>query len=196
MHSSLYKSAVCTWFGIVCNEDKKSVIKIELPRVQLSGTISAELGILSNLQQIDLSENELFGTIPGDFRELDKLEKLSLGYNHLEGPLEEFHPFLLELNVTHNDLNGPITEDFGFNGGNFKVIDASYNRIGGVIPRSIGNFDDLTFLDFGNNEVSLHEYLDLQQKYILTKYALCETAVRANPINNRPIKCIERFISE
>jgi len=145
---------VCSWFGIVCDEDSKAVIGIELSRVNLSGTIAAEIGILSNLQFIDLSENEIIGTIPIGIRQLPNLSGLNLAFNQLQGSLERFHPDLGFLNVSHNELNGLIGSDFGVEADNLEVLDASFNRIRGVLPSSLGRMPHLKLLNLSHNQVS------------------------------------------
>ena len=142
--------AVCQWFGVTCNEETRTVVAIELPRVNLSGSISAEIGILKSLNTLDLSGNDVYGAIPYEISQLPKLINLNLSSNNIEGSIETFHPDLKVLNVSHNELRG-----FEVDSDNLEVFDASHNRIGGFVPPSIGSLKKLKILDFGFNEVSL-----------------------------------------
>ena len=142
--------AVCQWFGVTCDEETRAVVAIELPRVNLSGSISAEIGILKSLNTLDLSGNDVYGAIPYEISQLPKLINLNLSSNNIEGSIETFHPDLKVLNVSHNELRG-----FEVDSDNLEVFDASYNRIGGFVPPSIGSLKKLKILDLGFNEVSL-----------------------------------------
>ena len=52
------------WEGVTTN-GSGSVTALDLPGNNLSGTLPAALGTLTNLTTLDLSGNRLSGTIPG-----------------------------------------------------------------------------------------------------------------------------------
>ena len=153
-HVDLYPNqiAVCFWYGIVCDEETNAVVGMELPRVNLSGTLSAEISILSELQFIDLSENSIEGEIPLEIKQLSKLRGINLAYNKIHGTLQGFHPSLSILNVSHNELDGMLTSDFGDEASYWEVLDASYNMMGGLLPQSLGKMSILKVLDLGYNQ--------------------------------------------
>ena len=51
----------------------------------LNGKIPAELGNLTNLQELDLGHNSLTGEIPAELGNLTYLQELDIGYNSLTG---------------------------------------------------------------------------------------------------------------
>ncbi|KAF3431065.1 hypothetical protein FNV43_RR25795 [Rhamnella rubrinervis] len=74
----------------------------------LSGNIPAGETNLSGLHAMNLSGNQLTGTIPNNIGDLKHLEILDLSCNHLEGPIPISMTLLSHLNLSHNNLSGPI----------------------------------------------------------------------------------------
>ena len=94
--------AIEDWAGVTVGGPPGRVTGLDLRYYQLSGTIPAELGRLTNLQVLDLSGNQLTGTIPGDLASLTNLQELRLSDNYqLTGCI----PDGLE-DVPSNDLEG------------------------------------------------------------------------------------------
>jgi len=75
----------CEFDGIICNKDGQ-VTHIELPSMNLRGTISEEIGFLEHLEVLDLSDNYLTGQIPVTIANLP-LKKLDVSGNQLQGPI-------------------------------------------------------------------------------------------------------------
>ncbi len=142
----------------MCDGQTQVVIGLELPRVNLSGSINAELGVLRNLRLLDLSENSLTGTIPDDIRLHKNLKTLNLAFNQLQGKVYQVEPILEVFNISRNEFSGPIVNEFGEYPGNLKILDVSHNQIGGVIPASIGRMGGLKLLDLGYNQVSFFNF--------------------------------------
>jgi hypothetical protein len=82
-------SPTCEFDGIICNKEGQ-IIKIELPAMNLRGTIPDEIGFLEHLEVLDLSDNFLTGQIPVTIANL-QLKKLDLSGNQLQGPI----PYML-----------------------------------------------------------------------------------------------------
>ena len=82
----------------------------------LSGPIPAEIGNLTNLEQLQLQNNSLSGTIPPEIGNLTNLEHLYLYKNDLTGSIPaEIGDLagLVRLSLFHNDLEaGPIPVEF------------------------------------------------------------------------------------
>ncbi|KAL3721794.1 hypothetical protein ACJRO7_034177 [Eucalyptus globulus] len=96
---------------------------------RLSGGISPLLCNLSYISMIDFSDNNLTGFLRQCFSNLS-------GYWGV-------------LNLRSNNFIGKIPE---FNG-NFNMIDLSYNKLEGPLPRSLRNCNILQFLNLANNHI-------------------------------------------
>ncbi|XWS28514.1 hypothetical protein CRYUN_Cryun25bG0076200 [Craigia yunnanensis] len=77
------------WMGLSCNPNSHVSI-INLPRHNLSGTLSPSVAKLESLIEIRLGENTIHGTVPDNFTELKTLRTLDLSGNNLEPPLPKF----------------------------------------------------------------------------------------------------------
>jgi hypothetical protein len=120
---------------------------------QLSGTIPSSLGNLTNLQYLDLGWNQLTGTIPAELGNLTNLQYLSLYWNQLTGtiPAELGDlSFLYGLCLGGNQLSGTIPSSLG-NLTSLQSLSLSWNQLTGTIPSELGNLDHLTHLDLSHN---------------------------------------------
>ncbi|KAK8605013.1 hypothetical protein V6N13_082473 [Hibiscus sabdariffa] len=77
------------WVGLSCNQNFHVSI-INLPRHNLSGTLSPSLAKLESLMEIRLGGNNIHGIVPENFTELGTLRTLDLSENNLEPPLPKF----------------------------------------------------------------------------------------------------------
>ncbi|OWM69038.1 receptor protein kinase TMK1-like [Punica granatum] len=77
------------WFGLSCNSMSKVSI-INLPRHNLSGTLSPSVADLDSLLEIRLAGNQLHGQVPENYTELKSLRLLDLSGNSLQPPLPKF----------------------------------------------------------------------------------------------------------
>ncbi|KAL4295993.1 hypothetical protein GQ457_12G027190 [Hibiscus cannabinus] len=77
------------WLGLSCNQNSQ-VSVINLPRHNLSGTLSPSVAKLESLIDIRLGRNSIHGTVPENFTELKALRMLDLSGNNLEPPLPKF----------------------------------------------------------------------------------------------------------
>ena len=64
-----------------------TLVRIDLPRNDLSGSLPPELGNLSGLRELILWRNHLAGSIPFELGNLSSLEELNLSENYLEGSI-------------------------------------------------------------------------------------------------------------
>ncbi|TVU29235.1 hypothetical protein EJB05_20793, partial [Eragrostis curvula] len=128
------------------------------------GHIPASLGNALGLEVIDLTNNNFIGQIPSSFGKLSRLYSLLLEGNMLEARDSEgwefFHALvncslLKELSLANNNLQGPIPNSIANLTTNLAYLLMDGNQLSGIVPPSIGKFNDLTEqselrLDFNN----------------------------------------------
>ena len=124
--------------------------ELSLAGNELEGPIPSELGQLSNLTDLNLGSNQLSGGIPGSLGNLRNLASLVLANNQLTGPLPSSLAQLGELEFLYlagNDFSGCIPDSL------YAVPNHDLNSAG--IPAcSIGEhpeFDDLKTLHDATN---------------------------------------------
>jgi len=146
-------NAPCSWDGISCSDGHVS--DISLPNKQLTGSIPAELGNLSNLSGLNLSNNQLTGSIPSELGNLSNLKELLISGNQLTGsiPSELGNLSNLErLDLDNNQLSGSIPSQLG-NLSNLESLNLSSNQLAGEIPSELGNLSNLDELWLNNNQL-------------------------------------------
>ncbi|KAL6178115.1 hypothetical protein ACLB2K_049634 [Fragaria x ananassa] len=119
----------CNWTGISCHPQDQRVSAINLPYMQLGGTISPSIGKLSRLQRLALHQNSLHGFIPNEIARCAELRALYLRANYLQGG---------------------IPSDIG-NLSALTILDISSNLLKGAIPSSIGRLSRLRSLNLSTN---------------------------------------------
>ena len=136
------------WYGV--DTDRQGwVVRLLLPKNNLSGEIPAELGGLSNLEGLYLKSNHLTGEIPPELGSLSNLRRLDLGFNHLTG---ETPPELGSLSNLRwlsfgwNDITGEIPPELG-ELSNLEYLSYDGAGISGVVPQSLLNLS-LRVFDF------------------------------------------------
>ncbi|XP_055807344.1 receptor protein kinase TMK1-like [Solanum dulcamara] len=90
------------WWGLSCDINQK-VIVINLPKSNLSGTLSPSIAQLDSLTHIYLGSNNISGSIPSSWTNLKHLILLDLSNNHISLPLPKFTP-PLKLVLSGNSL--------------------------------------------------------------------------------------------
>jgi hypothetical protein len=108
-NSSLWMSysSECDWYSTRRNETcapEDLLVALSLRDNILSGTIPAEIALLTNLKYLELSGNDIRGTIPREIDRISSMSRLILSDNDMTGTL----PYELGgLNkLTHIDLSG------------------------------------------------------------------------------------------
>ncbi|KAF5750585.1 receptor protein kinase TMK1 [Tripterygium wilfordii] len=81
----------CTgpWLGLNC-DNNGNVFMINIPKFNLSGTLSPSVAQLDSLSQINLASNEVNGPIPSNWTSLKSLKTLDLSDNNISYPLPKF----------------------------------------------------------------------------------------------------------
>lgn len=77
------------WWGISCDNNQK-VSVINLPKSNLSGTLSPSIAKLESVTRIYLGSNNLSGLVPSSWTSLKSLSILDLSNNSISPPLPKF----------------------------------------------------------------------------------------------------------
>ena len=124
-------AALSTWHGVTTDSDGR-VTRLYLYDNELTGTIPASLGDLSNLTALSLYRNELTGSIPGELGGMTSLQYLYLSDNELTGTIP----------ASLGDLS------------NLTRLYLYGNELTGTIPTDLGDLSNLTALNLGNNNLT------------------------------------------
>ena len=151
---------------------------------RFNGQLPGSLGLLSRLRILSLAENSFSGTLPPELNDLTDLEVLSIrreggtdddyvgidqGRNDdlgrgIGGPLLAFDKLtsLRKLYLGVNSLTGSIPHNFLNSIANKALeieIDLTANRLTGVVPASLAQFDDLSIYLGGNKITGISDGL-------------------------------------
>ena len=124
--------AVGAWEGISISGKPRRLVKVNLSRNQLKGSIPAELGRLTKLGWLYLDINQLSGAIPAELSNLNGLAWLVLSGNQLSGAIPA------EL--------GSMT--------NLDTLALNRNQLSGAIPAELGHLTNLQWLLLADNSFS------------------------------------------
>ena len=143
------------WHGVTTNSDGR-VTELLLWGNQLTGSIPAELGDLTNLETLWLEENRLTGSIPAELGDLTNLETLVLWENQLTGSIPAELGDLTNLDwlvLANNRLTGSIPAELG-DLTNLVELYLSGNRLTGPIPAELGDLTNLETLWLSGNRLT------------------------------------------
>jgi hypothetical protein len=107
------------------------MVKLDLSRNALSGSLSADVGNLKTITLIDLSSNQLNGKLPASLGMLSTLTDLNLSKNLLQDQVP--------------DAIGKLSS--------MGTLDLSYNSLSGTIPKSLANLTIITSLNLSFNRL-------------------------------------------
>ncbi|XP_038701749.1 probable LRR receptor-like serine/threonine-protein kinase At3g47570 [Tripterygium wilfordii] len=130
---------------------------------RIGGSIPTYLSNSSKLFLLDLSENLFIGPVPSSLENLPHLRIFSIGSNRLTGDprYEELRfltaltncRFLEKLSISNNRLGGVLPYSIGNFSDSLQMIIASENHIHGPIPESISSLRNLNTLVLGDNNL-------------------------------------------
>ena len=146
---------IAEWHGVSTDSNGR-VIRLALQDNNLTGTLPAELGGLSNLTELVLYNNHLTGEIPPELGGLSNLTALSLYANQLTGeiPPELGRMYnLTGLALNYNRLRGEIPTELG---GLSNLIELALhsNELTGEVPTELGDLSNLTWLSLESNHLT------------------------------------------
>ncbi|KAI5568115.1 hypothetical protein POPTR_013G159500v4 [Populus trichocarpa] len=153
----------CTsnWTGVWCFNTAKEdgylhVKELQLLNMNLSGTLSPSLGLLSYMEILDFMWNSITGSIPPEIGNIKSLELLLLNGNQLTGPLPEelgYLPKLDRIQIDQNHISGPIPKSFAYLNST-KHFHMNNNSISGQIPAELSRLPNLVHFLLDNNNLS------------------------------------------
>ncbi len=144
-----------TWYGITV-DGSQQVTEISLLNNNLTGSIPAEIGNLTELQFFFITGNQLSGSIPATIGNLTKLLRIHGNGNLLSGsiPAEIGGLTLMEyLDLRDNRLTGEIPASLG----NLTILSDLYlsgNQLSGPIPAELGGMTRLRRLVLDTNQLT------------------------------------------
>ena len=148
-------TAFSAWRGVTVSASGR-VVGLNLSAKGLSGPISSELGLLSDLEFLSLDSNNLSGSIPSELGQLGNLESLLLGVNVLSGSIPSEIGRLSNLrylSLYDNDLSGSIPSELG-RLSNLESLHLNSNSLSGSIPSELGQLSNLESLYLNSNSLS------------------------------------------
>lgn len=153
----------CTsnWTGVLCfnqtmDDGYLHVRELQLFGLDLSGSLSPDLGRLSYMQILDVMWNKISGSIPKEIGNVKSLELLLLNGNQLTGPLPEelgYLPKLDRIQIDQNHISGALPKSFA-NLNKTKHFHMNNNSISGQIPAELSRLPMLVHLLLDNNNLS------------------------------------------
>ncbi|KAL8516988.1 hypothetical protein ACS0TY_015287 [Phlomoides rotata] len=166
----------CTsnWTGVICSQAKEDgymhVQELRLLRLNLSGTLAPELGLLPYMIRLDFMWNYIVGSIPKEIGSITALELLLLSGNQITGPLPDelgYLPNLTKIQVDGNMISGPIPKTFALLP-KVEHFHMNNNSISGQIPPELSKLSSLEHFLLDNNDLSGYLPPELSQMGNLT----------------------------
>ncbi len=141
------------WHGITTDANGR-VVELSLRDNNLSGEISAAVGILTELTRLNLGRNGLAGSIPAELGQLANLEELYLLENQFSGPIPPELGNLSEIRIFYlyrNQLTGTLPPSLA-NLTNVERFSVRDNRLNGQIPPWLGDLSKMEWLRLDRNQ--------------------------------------------
>ncbi|KAK9163521.1 hypothetical protein Syun_004423 [Stephania yunnanensis] len=145
----------CTWMGVSCDRYRR-VLSLDVSNMNLSGTLSPDLGDLRNLLNLSAAVNSLTGPIPPELSRVSGLRHLNLSNNIINGTFPQnlsSLKLLQVLDLYNNNMSGPlpvvVTEM-----PNLIHLHLGGNFFSGNIPPEYGRWEFLEYLAVSGNELT------------------------------------------
>ena len=134
-------TSMASWEGVKVENGR--VVELSMPSNNLTGTLPAGLGSLTQLRYLDLSGNNLSGDIPATLGNLTELYYLDLSANQLSGATPDLSALtnLVVLDLSENDLAALPALSNSLPA--LEYLAASDNQLGGSLPAGWGAYTKL-----------------------------------------------------
>ncbi|KAI4344864.1 hypothetical protein L6164_012051 [Bauhinia variegata] len=148
--NNLFSSEFPQWIA-----NMTSLEYLELSNNQFFGSIPFSIGKLRSLSYLSLSNNKLVGSIPMSLVSCTKLSVIRLRGNGFTGSIPEglFGLGLEEIDLSHNELTGPIPAASSRIFETLSRLDLSENHLKGNIPAEMGLVSKLKYLNLSWNDL-------------------------------------------
>ncbi|KAK9053188.1 hypothetical protein SSX86_029820 [Deinandra increscens subsp. villosa] len=164
----------CSWLGVTC-DSRRHVVDLDISGLNLTGTLSSDIGHLRNLVNFSIAANNIGGplppeisyisgirvlnlsnnifneTFPTELSSLKSLQVLDLYNNNMTGDLPVAVSEMTSLRHLHfggNYFSGVIPPEYG-RLPSLEYLAVSGNELTGAIPPEIGNITSLRELYLG-----------------------------------------------
>ncbi|KAK3431445.1 hypothetical protein EUGRSUZ_E03150, partial [Eucalyptus grandis] len=125
-----------------------SLVSFDMAFNQMLGSLPIDLGLtLPNIRAFSIANNQFEGPIPPSMSNWTNLKSIEFGSNKLSGKVPSFRnmPKLWVFSIYDNELGSGNSKDLSFvcsftNCTELKHFQIDQNRLGGALPKCIGNF--------------------------------------------------------
>ncbi|CAK9150590.1 unnamed protein product [Ilex paraguariensis] len=144
----------CTWSGVTCDAHSH-VTSLDISGLNLSGTLSSDVGYLRFLLNLSVAANQISGPIPPSISLIPNLRYLNLSNNIFN---ESFPPQLSRLrnlqviDLYNNNMTGNLPVEV-YQMTNLRHLHLGGNFFVGRIPLEYGGFPVLEYLAISGNEL-------------------------------------------
>nr|XP_048320016.1 probable LRR receptor-like serine/threonine-protein kinase At1g06840 isoform X1 [Ziziphus jujuba var. spinosa] len=167
------------WNGVICTKNQGDggyfhIQELRLLNMNLSGTLSPQLGQFPNMTILNFIRNNISGSIPKEIGNMTSLQFLLLTGNQISGPLPDelgYLPNIIVFQVDENNISGPFPKSFA-NLRNCVHFHMNNNSISGQIPAELSTLPKMEHFLLDNNKLSGHLPPELSQMPNLTTLQL------------------------
>ncbi|XP_057487566.1 receptor-like protein 33 [Actinidia eriantha] len=128
--------------------------KLVLSGTNFSGRLPDSMGTLTKLSRMEIAGCNFSGMIPSSMANLTQLAYVDMRFNKFTGPIPSFQMSknLSYIDLSHNNLAGPVSPTHFQGLSNLVNIDLAYNSFSGSIPASLFTLPSLKKIQLSNNQ--------------------------------------------